>query len=110
MREEALVEDRPRFRKYMSQKHLGLGVVTAGPGVGKTTASRSIGRMETAKWKGHFSLVYWLLMLIRSPAVSELSPDDSPALHQMQTRIDGFQDFERLRRSRQGRYHHALQG
>lgn len=60
-------------------------------------ASRSIGRMGTTKWKLHLSLAYWLLMLIRSPGVRELSPDDSPALHEIQTRIDGIQGFEKLR-------------
>ncbi|KAG8167592.1 hypothetical protein KVR01_003281 [Diaporthe batatas] len=36
--EEALPADRQRFRAYMSKRLLGLGIITAGPGFGKTTA------------------------------------------------------------------------
>lgn len=36
--EEALPADRQRFRAYMSERLLGLGIMTAGPGFGKTTA------------------------------------------------------------------------
>ncbi|KPM45180.1 hypothetical protein AK830_g1349 [Neonectria ditissima] len=36
--QEALPEDRTRFRNYLSERTLGLGVITAGPGFGKTTA------------------------------------------------------------------------
>ncbi|PKK42305.1 hypothetical protein CI102_12899 [Trichoderma harzianum] len=36
--EEVLPEDRTRFIKYMSERPLGLGCITAGPGFGKTTA------------------------------------------------------------------------
>ncbi|KAF7558241.1 hypothetical protein G7Z17_g158 [Cylindrodendrum hubeiense] len=35
---EALPDDRERFRKYLSARPLGLGIITAGPGFGKTTA------------------------------------------------------------------------
>lgn len=36
--EEALPADRQRFRAYMTERLLGLGIMTAGPGFGKTTA------------------------------------------------------------------------
>ncbi|KAM0229344.1 hypothetical protein ACHAP5_011678 [Fusarium lateritium] len=36
--EEALPEDRTRFRKYLSNRPLGLGMITAGDGFEKTTA------------------------------------------------------------------------
>ncbi|KAL6407100.1 hypothetical protein AUP68_09926 [Ilyonectria robusta] len=35
---EALPDDRDRFREYFSKRPLGLGIITAGPGFGKTTA------------------------------------------------------------------------
>ncbi|RSM06136.1 hypothetical protein CDV31_009233 [Fusarium ambrosium] len=35
---EALPHDRSRFRGYLSNRPLGLGMITAGPGFGKTTA------------------------------------------------------------------------
>ncbi|KAM0257022.1 hypothetical protein ACHAQJ_004617 [Trichoderma viride] len=35
---EALPEDRDRFRAYLSHRPLGLGIIAAGPGTGKTTA------------------------------------------------------------------------
>ncbi|RGP71948.1 DNA helicase [Fusarium sporotrichioides] len=36
--EEALPEDRARFRGYLSNRPLGVGIITAGAGFGKTTA------------------------------------------------------------------------
>ncbi|KAI8711430.1 hypothetical protein NCS52_01406400 [Fusarium sp. LHS14.1] len=36
--EEALPHDRERFRGYLSDRPLGVGIITAGPGFGKTTA------------------------------------------------------------------------
>ncbi|KAM0324628.1 hypothetical protein ACHAQA_008017 [Verticillium albo-atrum] len=36
--EEALPHDRDRFRGYLTERPLGLGLMTAGPGFGKTTA------------------------------------------------------------------------
>ncbi|RSL44165.1 hypothetical protein CEP54_014797 [Fusarium duplospermum] len=35
---EALPQDRSRFRGYLSNRPLGIGIITAGPGFGKTTA------------------------------------------------------------------------
>ncbi|KAL5602435.1 hypothetical protein FOBRF1_009968 [Fusarium oxysporum] len=35
---EALPQDQERFRRYLEHRPLGLGIVTAGPGFGKTTA------------------------------------------------------------------------
>ncbi|KAM0325791.1 hypothetical protein ACHAQA_007093 [Verticillium albo-atrum] len=35
---QALPQDRARFRGYMSERPLGIGIMTAGPGFGKTTA------------------------------------------------------------------------
>ncbi|KAM0351036.1 hypothetical protein ACHAPU_002817 [Fusarium lateritium] len=36
--QEALPQDRARFREYLSKRPLGLGMITAGAGFGKTTA------------------------------------------------------------------------
>ncbi|KAG7135392.1 putative ATP-dependent helicase like protein [Verticillium longisporum] len=37
--EEALPQDRSRYRRYLSECQLGIGVMTAGPGFGKTTGA-----------------------------------------------------------------------
>lgn len=50
-----------------------------------------------AKWKLNLSPSFWLLMILRSPAVRELHEDDSPALHQIQAEIDRSPLSERLR-------------
>ncbi|KAM0420980.1 hypothetical protein ACHAPT_011223 [Fusarium lateritium] len=169
---EALPQDQSRFRQYLSNSPLGLGLITAGPGFGKTTAgaaaafamqaklgkilcsaptnvaidtfaARLDGRTRAisdryntrlqggqvrrrhklvvrayrpeqesiaferllqdprigddaapkvfgrkpSKWKLHLSCAFWLLVLLGSPAVRELHPDDSEALHEMQQAI-----------------------
>ncbi|EEU36367.1 uncharacterized protein NECHADRAFT_52518, partial [Fusarium vanettenii 77-13-4] len=40
-----------------------------------------------SKWRLHLSCAFWLLVLLRSPAVRGLHPDDSPVLHEMQQAI-----------------------
>ncbi|KAH6972340.1 hypothetical protein BKA56DRAFT_620905 [Ilyonectria sp. MPI-CAGE-AT-0026] len=42
-------------------------------------SSRSVGRMETTKWKLHLSLVYWLLMLIGSSGLQPPTPSRAKA-------------------------------
>ncbi|UKZ57243.1 hypothetical protein TrVGV298_011096 [Trichoderma virens] len=49
--EEALPADRERFVKYLSERPLGLGCITAGPGFGKTTAL-AIGTLAMAATLG----------------------------------------------------------
>ncbi|TFB02785.1 Regulator of nonsense transcripts 1 [Trichoderma ghanense] len=49
--EEALPADRQRFVKYLSERPLGLGAITAGPGFGKTTAL-AIGTLAMAATLG----------------------------------------------------------
>lgn len=59
-------------------------------------APRSSWKPES-KWRLHLSCAYWLLALLRSPAVKELHRDASPALHDMQSALDNKEDLERLR-------------
>ncbi|CEI40060.1 unnamed protein product [Fusarium venenatum] len=40
--DEALPQDRARFRNYLERRPLGLGIVTGGPGFGKTTIAAAI--------------------------------------------------------------------
>ncbi|KAM0268096.1 hypothetical protein ACHAQH_010038, partial [Verticillium albo-atrum] len=181
--EEALPHDRSRFRRYLSTSTLGLGMITAGPGFGKTTAlaaatlamqaslgniycsgpsnvsvdnftaridrlTRSIcarynqgkdendpsrarhrmvirgykprdestafmalvqktmdgsraethrGLLRNSKWQLHLSVAYWLLVLLRSPSVDQLHPDDSKTLHALQKDFDGRAKIADLR-------------
>ncbi|KAM0201621.1 hypothetical protein ACHAPI_001667 [Fusarium lateritium] len=182
--EEALPEDRFRFRKYLSNRPLGLGMITAGAGFGKTTAGAAatlamqaklgkilcsgptnvaidnfaarLARRDEAtidrynkgkaaedpgrrrykliirgynpsqevaaitsllqdpkcgddavppsswklpsQWKLNLSCAFWLLLVLRSPAVGrELRSDDHPALHALQKRIDTRADLLSLR-------------
>ncbi|KAI8712839.1 AAA-12 domain-containing protein [Fusarium sp. LHS14.1] len=166
---EALPQDRSRFRGYLSNRPLGLGMITAGHGFGKTTAGAAatlamhakLGKIlcsaptnvavdnfasrldirtravverynrglqggqprrrhtfvvrayrpehesvaferllqdsrigdgaapkpfarRPSKWRLHLSCAFWLLVLLRSPVVRELHPDDSPVLHEIQ--------------------------
>ncbi|TIC98001.1 hypothetical protein CH35J_006902 [Colletotrichum higginsianum] len=46
---EALPADQERFRAYMTHRPLGLGIITAGPGFGKTTALAAATLMMGAK-------------------------------------------------------------
>ncbi|KAM5349632.1 hypothetical protein ACJ41O_006137 [Fusarium nematophilum] len=181
--EEALPQDRPRFRGYLSNRPLGLGMITAGPGFGKTTAGAAAAlameaklgkilcsgptnvavdnlaaRLDTRtravvqrynqgkqqddlarrrhklvvraynprdefmalsrllqsphdadnalaknswrappKWKLHLSSAFWLLVVLRSPAVREIHPDDSKVLHELQKELDEREDVTPLR-------------
>ncbi|KAL7931583.1 hypothetical protein V8C35DRAFT_282577 [Trichoderma chlorosporum] len=181
--QEALPRDRQRFAKYLSERPLGVGCITAGPHIGKNTAlavgtlgmaaslskiygtapthaatdnfaeqldriSQSVTRRRNegkrsgdetrarrtfvmrgfasskevtafvntlrdpqlgdkaapnrewsidSKWTLHMTPSFWLLMVLRSPAVRELHEDDPEAVHEMQKRIDSRRDCERLR-------------
>ncbi|KAH6981194.1 AAA domain-containing protein [Ilyonectria sp. MPI-CAGE-AT-0026] len=179
---EALPSDRARFQKYLSKRPLGLGIITAGPGFGKTTAlvvgtiaMSSLGKIygsgpthvavenfstrlgcitasvtnhynkdkkaddpsrarrllvirgnkindeveaffnllknprignaaapnrwwtPPSKWTMHLSLAFWFLVLLRSPGVQELHPDDSAAIFKLRDTIDKRDDLARLR-------------
>lgn len=51
----------------------------------------------TSKWKLNLSLAYWLLMVLGSPAVRDLAPDDSLALHRAHDRIQNARHLAKLR-------------
>uniref|UniRef100_A0A8H7NN41 DNA2/NAM7 helicase-like C-terminal domain-containing protein n=1 Tax=Bionectria ochroleuca TaxID=29856 RepID=A0A8H7NN41_BIOOC len=181
--------DRGRIREYLRNRPLGLGVITAGPGFGKTTAlavatlvmrasqgkvygsapsnvavdnfaerlsriddeaikqANKGGALKTtqrirriiiirgyaiadeiaafrkllespkegndaapkkewkpkSKWKLDLSATYWLLMVLRSPAVRQLDSDDSLALHDIQKFYDGQTDLAPLRDIMEGK-------
>ncbi|CAH0049226.1 unnamed protein product [Clonostachys solani] len=180
--EDVLPQDRARFRGYFSNRPLGLSLVTAGPGFGKTTVIAvatlsmvsSIGpiyasaptnvavdnfasrlsavdrnaverctkgksddpeRMRRrviirgyalleevqafrrllqtpadgdkaapkrhwkpqSKWKLHLSASYWLLMILRSPAVRALEPEDAKILWSAQELYDAQPELQKLR-------------
>ncbi|KAL0783387.1 hypothetical protein CaCOL14_001293 [Colletotrichum acutatum] len=48
-------------------------------------------------WCLELSVAFWLLVLLRSPAVRDLHKDDKEALHQLQRDIDTRQDWASLR-------------
>ncbi|EEU35956.1 uncharacterized protein NECHADRAFT_49645, partial [Fusarium vanettenii 77-13-4] len=48
-------------------------------------------------WSLHLSKAYWLLACLRSPAVSDLHPNDSFALHRLRRDLDADHKFARLR-------------
>ncbi|CAH0048522.1 unnamed protein product [Clonostachys solani] len=50
-----------------------------------------------SKWKLDLSAAYWLLMVLRSPAVRQLDIDNSLALHDMQKLYDGQTSLAPLR-------------
>lgn len=50
-----------------------------------------------SKWTMHLSLAFWLLVLLRSPGVQELHPDDSVAIFKLRDTIDKRDDLARLR-------------
>lgn len=50
-----------------------------------------------SEWKLNLSLAYWLLIVLRSPAVRQLGPDDKQVLHEIRTRCDNNMAFSRLR-------------
>ncbi|KAL6794263.1 P-loop containing nucleoside triphosphate hydrolase protein [Trichoderma sp. SZMC 28012] len=181
--QEALPGDRQRFAKYMSERPLGVGAITAGPGFGKTTAlavgtlgmaatlgpiygtapthvatdnfaerldriSQSVTRRRNegkksgddtrarrtfvmrcfsrddeviafintlrdphlgdkaapnrewsidSKWTLNLTPSFWLLMVLRSPAVRKIHEDDPKVIHEMQQQMDIRRDCERLR-------------
>ncbi|KAK1983080.1 P-loop containing nucleoside triphosphate hydrolase protein [Colletotrichum cereale] len=187
--QEALPEDRVRFSEYIRARVLGLGVLTAGPGFGKTTAmaaaalamQHSLGKIllsapsnvavdnlaarvdrtsmsiaercnkdkapsdltrvrrrlvvrgykseedfhalrallrdpslgdnarpnrhgKPTRWKLNLSVSFWLLLLLRSPAVDrQIHEDDPQVLHDMQSYLDGRSDMKDLRAYATGR-------
>ncbi|KAH0598380.1 hypothetical protein MHUMG1_03678 [Metarhizium humberi] len=173
--QEALPEDRSRFTEYLCNRPLGLGIITAPPGFGKTTAlaigavamAQTLGKLylsgpthisvdnaaarldlisdrvtnrlndklsqqglspkyhrkliirafkiddelkalknalqnpqdasnatiesswsRNSKWRLHLSLAYWVLVVIRSPAVRQLGPHDKESLHAIREKCD----------------------
>ncbi|KAH7013418.1 hypothetical protein EDB80DRAFT_835476 [Ilyonectria destructans] len=50
-----------------------------------------------SKWTMHLSLAFWFLVLLRSPSVQELHPDDSVAIFKLRDTIDKRDDLARLR-------------
>ncbi|KAL6861020.1 hypothetical protein J3F83DRAFT_767824 [Trichoderma novae-zelandiae] len=179
---EALPQDRVRFRAYLSSRPLGLGIIAAGPGTGKTTAGAAataamvekVGRVlcsaptyvavanfaarldqrtramaeacnqgkeqndpkryrhrlviraykpaaevgafnallknptlgdeaapkgwgHASQWKLHLSLAFWLLVILGSPAVRELHPDDCQVLWDLRREVDKWPEMRRLR-------------
>ncbi|KAM0279118.1 hypothetical protein ACHAO9_011841 [Fusarium lateritium] len=185
---EALPQDRVRFRGFLSAVFLGLGLTTAPPGFGKTTAGAAAALAMQAKvgqvlcsaptnvavdnfsgcinkrthaiaarynkgkapdhvsrcrhrlvvrayspsdevaafrnllekpylgdtaaksgqfvvpshWKLHLSLAYWVLILLRSPAVPAMDIDDSKALHDLQQAVDKETDLSQLQQVASG--------
>ncbi|KAJ4328076.1 hypothetical protein N0V84_001444 [Fusarium piperis] len=184
---EALPQDRSRFRGYLSNRPFGLGMITAGPGFGKTTAGAAAtiamhaklgkilcsaptnvaidnfaSRLERrgravverynnglqegqarrrrpfvvrafkphqeeeaflellrkpqavnkgaskptwgvpSKWTLPMSCTFWLLVILRSPLVRELHPDDCEALHEIQESIDSREKFDPVRKLAKG--------
>ncbi|CAH0015243.1 unnamed protein product [Clonostachys rhizophaga] len=184
-----LEKDRGRIREYLRNRPLGLGVITAGPGFGKTTAlavitlvmrasqgkiygsapsnvavdnfAERLSRIEDeaikqankggalnatqrirriliirgyaipdeiaafrkllespkegddaapkrewkpkSKWKLDLSAAYWLLMVLRSPAVRQLDSNDSLVLDDMQKFYDGQTSLDPLRDIMEGK-------
>ncbi|KAK1659631.1 P-loop containing nucleoside triphosphate hydrolase protein [Colletotrichum godetiae] len=52
---------------------------------------------STAPWRLELSVAFWLLVLLRSPAVRDLHRDDKEALHQLQREVDTRRDWAGLR-------------
>ncbi|CVL08874.1 uncharacterized protein FPRN_14657 [Fusarium proliferatum] len=50
-----------------------------------------------SRWKMNLSLPYWMLVLLRSPAVDQLHPDASPELHRIQQAWDNRLELQGLR-------------
>ncbi|KAF6807005.1 DNA helicase [Colletotrichum musicola] len=108
---EALPGDRKRFRAYLSDRPLGLGMITAGPGFGKTTALAAAALAMFSKVgevlvsapsnvaRPSLSVAVWLLALLRSQAtcVPDLEPEDKESLHGLRAYVDGCPDFSELR-------------
>ncbi|KAL6886055.1 P-loop containing nucleoside triphosphate hydrolase protein [Trichoderma evansii] len=175
--------DRYRLIEYLRKRHLGLGVITGGPGFGKTTAlavatlamTATLGKVYAmapsdvatdifaerlnhisykvtdrlkkdksadditrarralillgyrpdeeydafvntlrdhrlcdkagpnndwrvdSKWKLHLSPSFWLLIVLRSPAVPKLSKGDPLVIHEMQADMDSLSQYSRFR-------------
>ncbi|KKP02303.1 hypothetical protein THAR02_05596 [Trichoderma harzianum] len=56
-----------------------------------------------AKWTLNLTPSFWLLMVLRSPAVRKIHEDDPKAIHEMQQQMDIRRDCERLRAVATGR-------
>ncbi|KAM0190040.1 hypothetical protein ACHAPI_009676 [Fusarium lateritium] len=66
------------------------------PGLGDT-AAKTGQVLIPSHWKLHLSLAYWVLVLLRSPAVPVMDIDDSKALHDLQQAVDKETDLSQLR-------------
>lgn len=72
------------------------------PGAGETAAP-SEHWFRPSVWRLHLSAAYWVLALLRSPAVPALHEDDSEALFSLQAEIDREAKFASLRNVATGR-------
>lgn len=50
-----------------------------------------------SNWTLNLTPSFWLLMVLRSPAVREIHEDDPKVIHEMQQQMDIRRDYERLR-------------
>ncbi|KAG5793069.1 hypothetical protein H9Q69_007878 [Fusarium xylarioides] len=60
-------------------------------------ATRSGSFFRESRWKMPLSMPYWMLVLLRSPAVEQLHPDASPELHKIQQAWDKREELMGLR-------------
>jgi hypothetical protein len=51
-----------------------------------------------SKWRLELSVTYWLLVVLRSPLVDQLTDVDSKALHSLRSSIDSREDLAPLRK------------
>ncbi|KAF0318649.1 DNA helicase [Colletotrichum asianum] len=60
------------------------------PKLGDAAAPRKFGGLS--HWRLDLSLAFWVLVLLRSPAVRDLHEDDNEELHQLQHEVDARED------------------
>ncbi|KAF5231890.1 hypothetical protein FAUST_9026 [Fusarium austroamericanum] len=122
--EEALPEDRAPFRGYLSNRPLGLGIITAGAGFGKTTAGAAATLAMEAKvgkvlCSGPTNVAidnFSCRLSYRSQAIvdrynkgkglaagRELHPDDPVFVHELRDRIAQRNDLIPLSEFAQGK-------
>ncbi|KAK7419785.1 hypothetical protein QQX98_003157 [Neonectria punicea] len=61
----------------------------------KATPERRLGQPES-EWKLNLSLTFWFLVVLGSPAVRPLPPDDNKALHGLRRKIDHNWDLAKF--------------
>ncbi|KAF4913911.1 Helicase SEN1 [Colletotrichum viniferum] len=71
------------------------------PKLGDAAAPRKFGGLS--HWRLDLSLAFWVLVLLRSPAVRDLHEDDNEELHQLQHEVDAREDWISLRDVATGR-------